>query len=161
MTPQKIYQMFELNYDVIKMGLDGITNDESLIRPQPAGNSLNWVLGHVIASRNIILEMLDLDTVLYDDVLKPYQRGADPNDQKTFATLTTLMEAFEESQTRLKAGLDTLTPEQLQESDSSQESKWQRQSLADRLLFLQFHEAYHTGQTGLLRRIAGKEGAIP
>jgi uncharacterized damage-inducible protein DinB len=24
-----------------------------------------------------------------------------------------------------------------------------------------FHQAYHSGQTGLLRRIAGKPGAIP
>jgi len=26
--------------------------------------------------------------------------------------------------------------------------------------FLAFHESYHTGQTGILRRIIGKEGAI-
>jgi hypothetical protein len=26
---------------------------------------------------------------------------------------------------------------------------------------LHFHEAYHIGQTALLRRMAGKEGAIP
>jgi len=33
-------------------------------------------------------------------------------------------------------------------------------SLAAKLAGLQFHEAYHAGQLGLLRRIAGKKGAI-
>jgi len=34
------------------------------------------------------------------------------------------------------------------------------QSLGSKLAVLQFHEAYHAGQLGLLRRIAGKKGAI-
>jgi hypothetical protein len=34
------------------------------------------------------------------------------------------------------------------------------QSVGEKLFVLQFHEAYHAGQTGLLRRIAGHEGAI-
>ena len=33
-------------------------------------------------------------------------------------------------------------------------------ALGDRLSFLQFHETYHAGQTGILRRLAGKKGAI-
>jgi hypothetical protein len=32
--------------------------------------------------------------------------------------------------------------------------------VAHRTAFLQFHEAYHIGQLGLLRRIAGHERAI-
>ena len=33
--------------------------------------------------------------------------------------------------------------------------------LARSLAQLQWHECYHVGQLGLLRRIVGKEGAIP
>jgi hypothetical protein len=33
-------------------------------------------------------------------------------------------------------------------------------SIGDALSRLNFHESYHAGQIGLLRRIAGKEGAI-
>ena len=33
-------------------------------------------------------------------------------------------------------------------------------SLGDALVRLHYHEGYHNGQIGLLRRIAGKEGAI-
>jgi uncharacterized damage-inducible protein DinB len=35
-----------------------------------------------------------------------------------------------------------------------------KETVGDQLAFLQFHEAYHIGQAGLLRRLAGKDGAI-
>ena len=44
------------------------------------------------------------------------------------------------------------------------EEEWSKPSddgtKLDKLAFLQFHEAYHSGQLGLLRRIVGKPGAI-
>jgi hypothetical protein len=33
-------------------------------------------------------------------------------------------------------------------------------TVCETLAILQFHEAYHVGQAGVLRRIAGKQGAI-
>jgi len=33
---------------IVAMNVDGITQKESLVQPQPAGNCLNWVLGHLI-----------------------------------------------------------------------------------------------------------------
>jgi len=33
-------------------------------------------------------------------------------------------------------------------------------TVGNQLAFFQFHEAYHAGQVGLLRRLAGKEGAL-
>ncbi len=33
-------------------------------------------------------------------------------------------------------------------------------SVAEALIRLHYHEGYHNGQMGLLRRLAGKEGAI-
>jgi len=33
-------------------------------------------------------------------------------------------------------------------------------SVGDALIRLHYHEGYHNGQIGLLRRIAGKDGAI-
>jgi hypothetical protein len=39
-------------------------------------------------------------------------------------------------------------------------SKNPKETLRSLLTTVLFHQAYHSGQTGLLRRIAGKEGAI-
>jgi uncharacterized damage-inducible protein DinB len=33
-------------------------------------------------------------------------------------------------------------------------------TVSEKLAFLQFHEAYHAGQIAILRRMAGKPGAI-
>ena len=44
--------------------------------------------------------------------------------------------------------------------DSRLDEPLEKDTLGWRLAFLQFHEAYHAGQLGLLRRLLGKDGAI-
>jgi hypothetical protein len=33
---------------VMRLNVEGISHEESLIQPQPAGNCLNWVIGHLV-----------------------------------------------------------------------------------------------------------------
>lgn len=40
------------------------------------------------------------------------------------------------------------------------ERKLENGNVGERLAFLQFHESYHAGQVGLLRRLLGKDGVI-
>src|SRR5262245_20389268 len=51
-------RMFEFSYSALFRNLEGITHEESLVQPQTGGNSLNWVLGHIVANRNRLLPML-------------------------------------------------------------------------------------------------------
>jgi hypothetical protein len=63
---------------------------------------------------------------------------------------------LELTQERLRRGLENLPPEEL---DLHHEEGAKRPRGAQ-LHFMHFHEAYHAGQLGLLRRIVGRPGAI-
>jgi len=83
-----------LTHGAVRTNVDGLTHEDSLLQPQPGGNCLNWVVGHLLFVDQRMLRRL--------------------------------------GQTPVMSDLHTLI----------------------------FHQAYHAGQTGILRRLAGKEGAI-
>lgn len=131
---------------VLNRNLNDITHEESMITPTGGGNSINWILGHILVSRDDIREMLGLDK-LYGDEMKMYHRGAEAVDPKELLQLSSLMEMYNSGQKILE--------EKLKEVDLRDNDEKYRM-----VTFLVFHESYHTGQTGILRRIVGKEGAI-
>lgn len=146
--------LFGYNYEVLKTNLEGLTHEESLVQPQPAGNCLNWVLGHIVATRDAALEMLRQERVWNNDVATRYRRGSAPiSDGSNAEPLEKIVVDLHRSQDRLVIGLADVTDQNLDQAAGDQ-------TLGQRLFLLQFHEAYHAGQTGLLRRIAGHEGAI-
>jgi len=155
-----ISNLFRINYMALQVNVKGISHYESAIMPKPGGNCLNWVVGHIVISRAIILEMVGQKPVMSDIQAAPYKRGVIPSESDMLFPFDKLLERLKDSQDRLTTGLEGLTVEQLYESDPDNETEWRRQPMVDQLVFLQFHEAYHVGQTGLLRRLIGKEGAI-
>lgn len=152
--PAQAVKLFELTYRAILVNVDGIDAEQSLRRPEPAGNCVNWVLGHVLVSRDQLLDLLHGQRVWPEDAGTPYRRGASAElDRDRALGLPRLLSDLELSQERL---LRTLrgTPEEavLDDGDGAR--------LSDRLLFYHFHEAYHAGQLALLRRLLGLPGAI-
>jgi uncharacterized damage-inducible protein DinB len=161
MTGSDLANMYEFSYGVIRRNADGVSQEESLIDPQPAGNSLNWVLGHILAARNTVLSLTGCAPVLDPEDAAYYQRGSDPNAGGKVLDLGTLRGLLEDSHQQLIPALTALSDETLA---SPLPEKHRRSPLTgtigDALARLCFHEGYHAGQLGLLRRIVGKEGAI-
>jgi uncharacterized damage-inducible protein DinB len=63
---------------------------------------------------------------------------------------------------RLQAGLASLTPEALEQPMPGPDSNGElTETLRSLLTIILFHQIYHAGQMGVLRRIVGKPGAIP
>ena len=140
------YTIYNFNHRVIHINLEGITHEESLKSPVEGGNSINWVVGHLILSRDDIFEQLGLEKSCDEKLFKPYQRGTKDFAAPDAINLNELVNMFDVSQKKLEAKLQ-------------QESLTEEKKRKD-LMFLAFHEAYHCGQTGMLRHVAGKEGAI-
>ncbi len=160
MTPASILRTFETNYSALMANLDGISDDEALILPKPAGNPINWVVGHILISRDVILTAMSEKHVMKDEESVHYKRGAEVEDVNALIPLSKLIESFQLSQERLKAGLSRLGEKDINKPGGSGENDRNQSSLADQLSFIQFHETYHIGQTGLLRRLVGKKGSI-
>jgi hypothetical protein len=155
MTAEGLKRLFGYNHYAIGVNARDLSHEESLLGPQPGGNCANWVLGHIVASRGGVLSLLGEQPVWNDAESERYKRGSAPivGTEDGPRPFPEILEAFDRSQERVLAGLSRVSNEQL--GSAATEG-----SMASRLAGLQFHEAYHAGQLGLLRRIAGKEGAI-
>ena len=131
---------------VLNRNLKYISHEESIISPAQGGNSLNWVVGHILVSRDDIRELIGLDRLCGDD-MKMYDRDTEPVSPDKLMDLGRLLEMYNDGQNILE--------EKLKSTDLREENEKYRM-----VTFLAFHESYHVGQTGILRRIIGKEGAI-
>lgn len=154
-------QQAGMAHHVVRTNLDGVTQEESLIQPQPGGNCLNWVLGHLLCIYGKVLPMLGQEPVMAEEALKRYDRGSsplvDPADALEFQELRA---AWDETAKRIDAGLAGLTPEILDRPVPRSPSGNPNETVRSLVATILFHQAYHAGQTGVLRRITGKEGAI-
>jgi hypothetical protein len=148
-------------HGVVRTNVDGVTQEESLIQPQPGGNCLNWVVGHLVCIYGKALPLLGQEPVMEESALKRYDRGAPPlSDPADALEIRDLMTAWDETTRRIDAGLTGLTSEVMDRPAPHSPSGNPNETVRTLLTTIFFHQAYHAGQTGVLRRIAGKEGAI-
>ncbi len=135
---------------------EGLTHADSLLTASPYSNSLNWILGHMVAYRQNMLKLLgDEEPLLEPDMWEVYKRGAA---QMTAASsplpLEELVAKFRHSQERLEAALSNTTADFLAQPHRPDQTKGQW------LDFLQWHEAYHGGQLEFGRQLAGKSEPV-
>ena len=157
--PTLIHQ-FGASFGIALRNLAGIDHGTSLHRPQPGGNCLNWVLGHVLSSRGALIETLGGEAPMSAASSKPYLRGCEPLRDEDALEFAHLLELFEASQEELIRLLAELPAERLDEKAPFSPGGREDETIGSLLSLFAFHETYHVGQTGILRRLAGLEGAI-
>lgn len=149
-----------LAHRVVRMNTDGLSQAESLIAPMPAGNCLNWVVGHLLCVYNNVLPGIGQTPVMEKEELSRYDRGSAPIDADSALDLNFLLVALDKAVDRFDTGLHGLTSEALDEKAPFSPSQNPDETVRSLMSTVLFHQSYHAGQTGLLRRIAGKPGAI-
>lgn len=158
-STQHLCNAFALNLNIIKQQTNGLTYEDSLLQPQPRGNCLNWVLGHILANQNRVLKLLDEELPIDEAEVARYQSETDPItcEASDVIKLTRLLDALDEGQKRVAAGLARITQEELaREIQVGQRTM----TIGQRLFGLYFHQTYHTGQTELLRQLAGANDKV-
>jgi uncharacterized damage-inducible protein DinB len=148
-------KLYEISYSALFRNLEGVTHDESLVEPQPAGNGLNWVLGHIVANRNRLLPMLGEQMVWPPEHAFLYsgREEAQWNVGKAFH-LDAIKTDLARSQQQLMGVLEHIPIAALNTPTDT------GQTLGEVIGFFHFHESYHVGQIALLRRVLGREGVI-
>jgi hypothetical protein len=150
-----------LTHNAVRVNIDGLTHEHSLIQPQPGGNCLNWVIGHLLIMDQRMLRLLGQPAVIPITDLARYDRGTPPiRDAAEAIDFPTLVAALLESDVRVDAGFVAMSPARLTEPVPFSPNDDPDETVGSLLSLLAFHQSYHSGQTGLLRRLAGKEGAV-
>jgi len=146
--------------NVVRKNVGDVTHEESL-RPFPAaGNGVNWVLGHLVAIRSQLLAAIGGQPVWSEKECEPYDRHAPPLEHSSQAKpLAEIWRAFDLTQARLLETIGRLTAEDLARPVAPEVANPLVKTRGDVLGVIGFHDAYHAGQTGTLRRLLGKPRA--
>ncbi len=159
-TSTCLTQLAYIHY-CLHRNLEGITHEESLHAAASGGNCINWVVGHLVASRQGWLAALGLEGITSPTVANRYRRGGDPIVDPAEATpIAELLAAFDAGQERLVARLGAMPEDELDSPapfspGNNPDETWRSLNAG-----LCFHEAYHVGQTGVLRRWLGRPGVL-
>ena len=158
-TATDLVVALQRNLGIVKAQTQGLTHVDSLLQLPFRGNCLNWVLGHLAANRNTMLHFLGERALLSEAQAKRYGYGSEPvcADAKDILTLEQLLAVLEQSQKTIAARLQTIKAEELAQEVKSFLGTT---TLGQLLLFLYWHESYHTGQTEALRQLAGKDDKV-
>jgi len=149
------------NTYVFKGNLAELSDADALRQPAPGGNCLNWVVGHIVGSRAGTLEVLGQPVPFAAEKYKRYERGsASITNPEGTVGLAEMIADYEATDAGLQKGLAALTDEMLLAKAPFSPSQDEKETNGSLLAGLVFHEAYHNGQLGVLRRVAGAPGVI-
>lgn len=161
MLHKTLEKQFAFCHYLLRANLEGVGHEQSLARPEPAGNCLNWVVGHVVSSRSSFLPLLGQPELWPAERAAAYKRDSDPDTPAgPILPIEEILEDLDRTQALLKEGLPSLTPERQREPSPVNPFHQKNETLGGLFTGLAFHEAYHVGQTGLLRRMAGLDGTV-
>ena len=165
MTPTTLVEtlavQFRYTFNVTQATLAGIPEDDAFLAPEPGGNCINWVLGHIVSSRNGMLAILGREPVIDRELDKRYRRGTpEVTDREGTVPTADLLEAFRHSQAVINEALATLTPEALTAAAPFSPTDDPDETVGSLLAGLSFHESYHVGQLGILRRLTGADSVV-
>jgi uncharacterized damage-inducible protein DinB len=157
--PEQLANAFGLNLNIIRMQTEGLTHEDSLLQPSFRGNCMNWVLGHIATNRNRVLTTLGEEPVLSAEEAARYETSSDPitGEEEGILTLVMLLAALERAQEKIATALGRITVEKLAREIKVGD---RTMTLGQRLFGLYFHETYHTGQTEILRQLAGMDDKV-
>lgn len=158
MDPQVLAFQFGVGAFVLDRNLAGVTNEESVRPPSPGGNTMNWIVGHVVRTRNQALSLLGEKPPFEDVELAAY--GAVGSSGGETLPLDELKRRFDTLGPMLEDALQRTSPKQLSAAAPFSPTGNPNETVGTLLASIAFHEAYHLGQTGLSRRLLGKPGAL-
>jgi hypothetical protein len=158
-TIADLIKMLVIENNLIHDQTNGLTQAETLIQPQPGGNCMNWVLGHLLESQVSMLKALDGISPIDPVLLERYKRESAPitADGESVLSLDYLLDGHDKVHAAIAARLSEMSEADIKVEIQQGERKVIRGWL---VFFLHFHYTYHIGQLEQLRQVAGKTEKI-
>ena len=154
------YQL-ELASKVLDRNTSDVSNEESLVTPPNGGSCLNQVLGHMTRTRNMALGNMGQKSPYPMVEFDPYDdRTGVPFRRENALPFDELRRRYQAMQEPLIRAINGIPLEVLAAKPPRPFTGEPNETVGGNLATFVFHECYHVGQTGVLRRVAGKPGVI-
>jgi hypothetical protein len=159
LTPAKLAEFFSRNLITIQAQTKGLVHEQSLLQAPFRANCLNWVLGHILSSRDNALSALGAERVLTSEQAARYGYGSNPicGPEEGILRMERILELLQLSQERLNAALQTVSAATLEEERIMGPF---HVPCGELIVQLFAHDSYHTGQTDILRQLAGTNDKV-
>ena len=156
-NPKKLIESYQMTHWLIHKQAEGLSHEESVLQLPFRGNCFNWVVGHIVVHRDMVLVLLDEPPLLTEQETAVYATGSEPITQsETAMSFDKLMGILDETQDRIIAILSEIPEARLAEIYDEQRAT----TVGDRIAGLHQHETYHIGQLEILRQLAGKNDSV-
>jgi len=153
---EPIALLFKINNSLVHKALEGLSDDQAWQQLEGKGNPIAWMVGHITETRS---QMLGLLGAPWDAGWGGrFKRGSDLYDRFAYPTRVEIEARFTETHEAMRAAFATLTADEL--AARAPVSFAGAKSLADLLAFFAFHEAYHLGQVGYIRKQLGHTSLV-
>lgn len=157
---EELTQVYATNTWLIGTLIEGVNHNESLLQSPFPANCVNWIVGHILVSRNESMHLCG--GKMWDDALiERYKSDSQPIDEgdkgvRNFDELLNDLQSSQEILFKLFAQLSEEDLNQVVETSRGKKPRWQH------IRGLHWHETYHMGQLELLRSfilsLRGTEG---
>jgi len=139
---------------MIPMVLDDLSEEEARARPRGEGGpSIAWTVGHLLNYRIFMLNRFGSER---DNAYEEKFGNVPATDGSDYPSLDELRAAWETVGTDFMDALSSLSEEQL---ETRLEDGWhEEQVLRDQVVFFAWHEGYHLGGIGQIRKSLGHLG---
>jgi len=156
-TMESIYNMFKFNTQVFEQVLEGLTEDHEHARPIKRANSVNWVAGHIVRYRYSIANLLGVDAESPWGEL--YRKGTEATNGDKYPSLDEIRAAWKDISAKMLKAI-----KEAEEETLTKVPPWTKPGLENSIrgtvTFLAFHESYHLGQLGFLRKFHDLDAAF-
>jgi uncharacterized damage-inducible protein DinB len=147
-----IAYIFQANDGLIRQTLSDLPADALWKQPGGQGNSIMWIVGHITQTRAGLLSLLgERASTGWGEL---FRRGAQRQDPSAYPEPQAIKAVGVDLSKRLHAKLDTITEGELGSPVTAVKLP-NVHTVLDALAFFAFHEAYHVGQLGYVKKALG------
>ena len=153
---ENLRYLFKSNHGAVRILLDDITEEESMVRGKDNISHIRWQTGHLLYSAALTLKMLHDTTDIPESWYTLFGRGSDISDSADdYPSMKELRDKLYILYDRMEKRLNTITDEEFDKQVIIAPG-FEPTSLNGTLFFCT-HEFYHAGQIAILRKMLGRE----
>jgi uncharacterized damage-inducible protein DinB len=149
---QPLALIFKLNNNLIARSLDGLADEEMWRQLSGSGNPIAWILGHLTETRAGLLS--EMGASFDCGWSRVFQRGSMLADRGRYPSRDVIQGAWNATHAAMRDAFGAVTPDRLS-TPVTRRPIPAVETLADLIAFCGFHESYHVGQIGFIRKQLG------
>lgn len=149
---------FRFNTNFTMNFVKDLSPEEWLKRPEGAANHVSWIFGHILWTRKSVLARLGKEWSA--PWLGMFARGEKVDDTAAYPSPDALMGAWREVAPVLDYAFESASDALVAQPAAQPGPPSADGKLSGTLRFLAWHETYHVGQIGYLRRLLGHKSLM-